>query len=400
MTKLAANGMKPTSGKNSALKKTSKRSSQPNEPGAAVLRYKGSKHFRQRVVCSVLSGRAIRIDDIRPFPTTTDYQEEVQMGIMGHEAAFLRLVDKLTNGTQVEINETGTTLRFKPGYVTGGRESHDCGTSRSLGWFIEGLLPLALFSKTPFNLTLSGITNDDVDLSVDALKAVTLPLLKHFGVAEEGGLELKVKRRGAPPGGGGLVEFICPIVRELKPIDFTEPGLIKRIRGNAYCTKVSPQIANRVAESSRGLLNRLLPDVWVHTDHHAGRTGGESPGFALSLVAESTTGVLLVAETAAEKGTLPEDLGNLGSKLILEEIKNGGCVDSSHQSLAMLLMVLCPEDVSRLRIGKLTRYSVTYLRHLRDFFGAYFRLKPDPQTSTVLVSCQGIGFKNLSRGAT
>lgn len=50
-----------------------------------------------------------------------------------------------------------------------------------------------------------------------------------------------------------------------------------------------------------GLLNRLLPDVWVHTDHNAGRTGGESPGFALSLVAESTTGVQLVAEIAAEK---------------------------------------------------------------------------------------------------
>lgn len=52
---------------------------------------------------------------------------------------------------------------------------------------------LTYHSKTPFNLTLSGITNDDVDLSVDALKAVTLPLLKHFGVAEEGGLELKVR---------------------------------------------------------------------------------------------------------------------------------------------------------------------------------------------------------------
>lgn len=47
-------------------------------------------------------------------------------------------------------------------------------------------------SKSPFDLALSGITNDDVDLSVDALKAVTLPLLKLFGVAEEGGLELKV----------------------------------------------------------------------------------------------------------------------------------------------------------------------------------------------------------------
>lgn len=48
------------------------------------------------------------------------------------------------------------------------------------------------------------------------------------------------------------MEFRCPIVRQLKPIDFVDPGLIKRIRGNAYCTKVSPQIANRVAESSRG----------------------------------------------------------------------------------------------------------------------------------------------------
>ncbi|CAM9630510.1 unnamed protein product, partial [Sphacelaria rigidula] len=131
-----------------------------------------------RVVCSVLSGRAIRIDNIRPFPTTMDLQQDIHMGLMGHEAAFLRLVDKLTNGTKVEINETGTTLRFKPGYVTGGRVTHDCGTTRSLGWFIEALMPLALFSKAPFNLVLSGITNDNVDLSVDALKAVTLPLLK------------------------------------------------------------------------------------------------------------------------------------------------------------------------------------------------------------------------------
>ena len=49
---------------------------------------------------------------------------------------------------QVEINETGTTLKFKPGYVAGGRATHECGTTRSLGWFIEGLLPLALFRYT------------------------------------------------------------------------------------------------------------------------------------------------------------------------------------------------------------------------------------------------------------
>eukprot|EP00611_Tribonema_gayanum_P018404 TRINITY_DN3150_c0_g1_i2.p1 TRINITY_DN3150_c0_g1~~TRINITY_DN3150_c0_g1_i2.p1 ORF type:complete len:131 (-),score=12.39 TRINITY_DN3150_c0_g1_i2:28-420(-) len=79
---------------------------------------------------------------------------------------------------------------------------------------------------------------------------------------------------------------------------------------------------------------------------------------------------------------------------------NGGCVDSTHQSLAMLLMVLCPEDVSRLRVGKLTAYSVQYLRHLRDFFGTVFKIKPDLETSSVMLSCLGTGYKNLSRSAT
>lgn len=60
-----------------------------------------------------------------------------------------------------------------------------------------------------------------------------------------------------------MVEFKCPIVRELKPIDLTDPGLIKRIRGNAYCTKVSPQIANRVAESSRGTFLLFFVRSWA-----------------------------------------------------------------------------------------------------------------------------------------
>jgi RNA 3'-terminal phosphate cyclase-like protein len=76
-------------------------------------------------------------------------------------------------GTKIEINETGTTLRFKPGLLMGGPITHDCGTSRSMGWFIEGILPLAPFCKFPLNLTLSGITNDDLDLSVDILTQVS-----------------------------------------------------------------------------------------------------------------------------------------------------------------------------------------------------------------------------------
>lgn len=46
------------------------------------------------------------------------------------EAGFLRLVTKLTNGTRLEIDETGTQLKMKPGFLSGGKVTHDCGSSR------------------------------------------------------------------------------------------------------------------------------------------------------------------------------------------------------------------------------------------------------------------------------
>lgn len=43
---------------------------------------------------------------------------------------------------------------------------------------------------------------------------------------------------------------------------------------------------------------------------------------------------------------------------------------------------------------------IQYLRHLRDFFGITFKIKPDPATKTVFLSCLGTGFKNLSKKVT
>jgi RNA 3'-terminal phosphate cyclase-like protein len=46
-------------------------------------------------------------------------------------------------------------------------------------------------------------------------------------------LTLQIKKRGAAPLGGGQVIFKCPIVRNLKTLQFLEKGKIKKIRGVA-----------------------------------------------------------------------------------------------------------------------------------------------------------------------
>lgn len=125
----------------------------------------------------------------------------------------------------------------------------------------------------------------------------------------------------------------------------------------AYSTRVSPQTSNRIVETSRGLFNKLLPDVYIYSDHYKGSESGQSPGYALSLVAETTTGVYLGAEAAATGGNLPEDVASLASSLLCEEISKGGCVDTANQALVLLYMALSPEDVSKVRFGKLTPYT-------------------------------------------
>lgn len=157
--------------------------------------------------------------------------------------------------------------------------------------------------------------------------------------------------------GGGEVVFSCQPVRQLKPVQFIDEGRIKRVRGIAYCTRVSPQTANRLVESARSLLNRYIPDIYIYTDVYKGAESGKSPGFALSLVAESNTDVLLSAEKAAEAGQTPEDVGIIASKMLLNEIRKGGCVDTTSQWLNLLLMILAPEDVGKIRVGELSAFT-------------------------------------------
>lgn len=85
----------------------------------------------------------------------------------------------------------GTSFLYRPGAIEGGRIQHDCGTDRSISYFLEPMIALAPFSKKPFVLVLEGITTDHVDPSVDIIRTVLLPQLKRFGVDQN--LELKVR---------------------------------------------------------------------------------------------------------------------------------------------------------------------------------------------------------------
>ncbi len=168
--------------------------------------------------------------------------------------------------------------------------------------------------------------------------------------------------------GGGEVYFRCPTKMKLIPINLTDPGKIKRIRGVAYAMRVAPAICNRLVETAKGVLLKFLPDVYIVTDHQKKENAGNSPCFGLTLVAETINGTFLCGEACSlsrnllsgsnrQDPSVPEDIALLATKNLLEEINRGGCLDSSCQHLAFLFMVLNQRDISRILSGILSPFS-------------------------------------------
>uniref|UniRef100_A0A0B6ZB57 RNA 3'-terminal phosphate cyclase domain-containing protein n=1 Tax=Arion vulgaris TaxID=1028688 RepID=A0A0B6ZB57_9EUPU len=379
----------------------------------STLQYEGCNYFRMRLTLATLSGKSVKISQIRP--------EDDDPGLKDFEVSFIRLLDKVTNGTKTVISETGTQVIYRPGLLLGGSIEHDCHPSRPIGYYLEMLMCLAPFTKEPLSAVLRGVTCDKDDPSVDLLKLSVFPVLKRF-LGNDEGLELKINKRGAAPDGGGEVLFSCPCRQKLRPLKFTQPGKIKRVRGVAWSVRVSPAFVNRMVDSARGVLNKCLTDIYIHTDHMKGNQSGKSPGFGLTLVAETTEGAFLAAEEVSsakgsgEPPSVPEDVGKKSAMALLQEIHRGGCVDSTSQSLAALMMVLGQQDVSKLQTGELTPHMIQLLRHIRDVFKVTFNIKVDKKpraansedgdeegeelrvgADKLILTCVGVGYTNVSK---
>lgn len=72
-------------------------------------------------------------------------------------------------------------------------------------------------------------------------------------------------------------------------------------------------------------------------------------------------------------------------------------VDGAHQSLAITLAALGPPELNRVRLGALSLRAIKTLRHLLDFTGVQFDIKPDAESQTVFLTCIGAGVASLGR---
>ena len=189
-------------------------------------------NLRTAIICSTLTERPLIIEHM--------HEKAEVPGIFDYEVKFLKLIERISNGAKVEISKSGSKVKYFPGIITNNNEvdfEFDCGNMRCLTYFLEPLIVLAIFGKNGLRINLKGLTNDDLDISVDNFMYSTISLVKKFSPDLD--ITLKINKRGFKPLGGGDVFFSCSTTKYLKAVDLTDFGKYKKVRGTAFGAKVS-----------------------------------------------------------------------------------------------------------------------------------------------------------------
>ncbi|KAK6454418.1 RNA 3'-terminal phosphate cyclase/enolpyruvate transferase [Scheffersomyces xylosifermentans] len=359
-----------------------------------IATFEGHRNFRLRLVLSTLAGKPIKIAKIR--------SNDMNPGLKDHEVSFLRLLESVTNGSHIEISYTGTTIIYRPGIIIGGELVHNCPSNKPVGYFIEPMLYLAPFSKKKFSIIFKGITASDRtgDATPESIKWGLIPIMEKFGVRE---VSLHILKRGSPPLGGGEVHLMCnSLIAQPITIHATDVPKFSAIRGVSYCTRVSPSIVNRMIDAARGVLRPTGVDVNITADVWRGENSGKSPGFGITLVAESKKGWRILAEGVGSAGSLPEDLGEEVAYKLLEELSQSGVIGRNQLMLSLVYMAISKEDVGRLKVHnkQIDESFVHSVRDIKSVLGAVVFLKESdvPEEEDFLtLSIKGIGFTSASK---
>lgn len=349
------------------------------------------ENFTTRLVLATLSGKSIKISNIR--------SDSLNPGLVDSEISFLRLLESVTNGSIIEISYTGTSLIYRPGLITGGSFTHNCPDSKSVSYFIIPMLMLAPFSKKKFSIVFKGLTSKKHEVGLDFIKWGFIPLMQKFGIRE---VELHTLKRGSYPNGGGEVHLLVnSLIPQPITVHILDIQKISSIRGIAWCTRVSPSVVNRLVDASRSVLRQTGCEVNITTDVWRGENSGKSPGFGLTLFTESKkTPLRYIIDDVAVSGETPEDLADDLSYRFLELIENSGCAPRYLLDMAFIFMTIGKEDIGRFIVNKeqIDSELIQLLRDIKLLLNTEFYFQEDDDNDKALIAtCKGIGFTNASK---
>lgn len=315
----------------------------------------GGQILRTALALSMCTGMPMRISNIRA--------KRAKPGLMRQHLACVQAARQVSGADVVGAELGSQSLEFAPGVVKAGDYRFAIGTAGSCTLVLQTVLPPLMLAEARSTLHLSGGTHNPMAPPYHFLERSFAPLVKRCGA----GLELKIRRHGFYPAGGGDVEAtIVPAAGGLQPFDLTERGALRASFAEALIPALPRGVAMRELQALGQALGWSQEQLQVPTVRQ-----NEGPGNALmaTLVYDHVTEVFT---SFGERGVSAEQV----AAALASEVKGyQGSDGAAGHHLADQLAL--PLALAVNATGRSARYSFSEMtEHARTNFGVIERFLP------------------------
>ena len=309
----------------------------------------GGQMLRTATALSVLTGKAVRVHDIRA--------NRPKPGLAAQHLCAVRGVANLCEA-QVEGLEVGSTqITFAPGKVRPGRYRLDVGTAGSVTLVLQACLLASARCHEEMGLEIVGGTNVCWSPPIDFYQRLLFPRLASLGFQAQ----IVEMRRGFYPEGGGMAEVRFQAPRVVAPMPLSERGEFLGVEGVCFSQNLPEHVCQRISHAVRKEM------IGIEIALTSASTSGVSIGAGVFLMARYDNAVL-GADSLGERGVPAEQVGSLAAKALRQEMDGLGTFDV-HAADQLLPYLALADGPSNFRVREMTGHLRTQIDLVRRFLG-------------------------------
>jgi len=338
----------------------------------------GGQILRSALSCSILTGKAIKIVNIRA--------NRKNPGLAAQHLTCVKAAGKICDAGITGAELRSKQIEFYPGKITGSSFKCDVGTAGSVMLIFQTVLYPLLLGASRTSIKLIGGTHVEWSPSFHYINEIFLPILRTMGIKT--GLELE--RAGFFPKGGGKVQgLVASLLEDVKPLRLEQRGEVKHMKLMTFTADLPENVPTREVSEFRRTIGYLprKPEI-VRSKGTA-----NNPGNVFLFSVEYENG-FAGFQSIAKRGKRAETLAREVVKDYRLFSDSGATVDAS---LADQLILPCvfAEGESVYTTPRVTKHLTTNAEVVKMFFPDVKIEIEGTQDSFGKVTINSPGYKNL-----
>jgi RNA 3'-phosphate cyclase len=307
----------------------------------------GGQMLRTAIALSALTGKAVRVHDIRA--------QRPKPGLAAQHLCALKGVAAICDA-RVDGAEVGSTrITFTPAEVRPGRYKFEVGTAGSITLVLQACLLASARCLDEMEFDIVGGTNVRWSPPIDFYGRLLFPTLVALGFQPE----ILDMRRGFYPEGGGRVAVRFQAPRQVSPMALGEKGKLLNVEGLCFSQNLPEHVCQRVNAAIRKEF------LGIDVNMTSARTTGPSTGAGAFLMARYEN-ALLGADSLGERGVPAEEVGSLAARSLRKEMDGPGTLDV-HAADQLIPYLALAVGTSIFRVREMTGHLRTQIDLVQRF---------------------------------